>query len=350
MSAPVKLILTGGRGVIGTAISQWMRANHPEVEVVQLLPFPFSLSAVHGALCSGHVKYFVNCAGEARDADSLLRPFDFFEVNSFGVIKQLELLRQHAKSVRYLNFGSVYEATHITPYASSKRIAREAIANYRQNFGLYALTATLALTESNDRPVSYLSKKIVTGVARIAAAIKAGQSFEPLTLRDIDQEYVFTAAEDVADGVWRMLNQEFFSTGMNERATRSWAKEYGSGEADYPWHFAQQAMEYTLSRTDSHSLREFVELAFNEAGINWHWVDGPDGEVLVPLNPISSAGFETMVRATTTVDENAHYPSESPLWDDDFYTAQSDLGWTPKHSFPDIVRMMTRYELDRAGL
>lgn len=326
MAAPQRMLIAGARGVIGSALAAWMKREHPEVGLTHLQPFPFSLQRIHEALKGGTYTHFVNCAGVSGDLACTDSPHECFTANVTGVLNQLEMVRRYSSATRYLQFGSIYEDNHDSPYASTKRMARELVKSYRQDYDLYAVTATLGFTESCVRPSTVLARKVTSGVWRIAKALKAGESFEPLQLRDIDEHFNWTWAEDVADGVWRMLNQgerSVANTSRLEPVTRP----------------LSEPRDYTLVNPVSASVREFVELAFKEVDISGQWardIDNPAPESLRYIGAKDALGLRTLVCVTS------HYPpSPSPFVD---AAAQRDLNWSPQVSFPELVRRMMACE------
>lgn len=363
MSCPVQLILTGRRGCIARAMVAWMKANQPEVDIVYLHPFPFCASALQSLLASGNVRYMVNCAALGDDAASVDDPFTYYETNCFGVTKQLEVIRRHSPSTRYINLGSIYESKG-SPYAGSKRCARDVIKTYREQYGLYALQGTLGFTEYPGRAESRLSRRITKGVARITRAIKDGQPFEPLVLRDLDQHYSWTWAEDVADGLWRMLNQVAYPESKPESATEI---EHTDGWLQRGW----RPQEYILSTEETHTVRAFVEKAFAAAGIvELQTAQGSQGNQQVCLRwrgngvdeayelggmvtHVSDSGWDaswgyakSLVRSRPTLSSSL----DITHLHGDATRARTELGWTPKVSFDQLVEEMVRADLKAVGL
>ena len=108
---------------------------------------------------------------------------------------------------------------------------------YRDSYDLYAVSGILFNHESPRRQEHYVTRKITKNVARIAKSIQKNEGFKPLQLGNLDAERDWSDARDFVDGVWKMLHQE------------------------------DTIKDYVLSSNETHSIREFVEKAFVNAGI-----------------------------------------------------------------------------------
>ncbi len=312
MTRPKRLILAGGRGGIGSALCRYLTTHQPEIEIVSLHPFPFQYSALQSALSMG-ADYFVNCAALGSDSESHEKPLDYMETNVWGIARQLEMVRRYGPQCRYLSIGSVYEAAGTSPYAASKRASREIVRTYRESFGLYALQCSLGFTESFGRADGYLTRKIVKAAVRIKRALDRGEVFEPLQLRDIDQRFMWTWCDDVAEGIWLMLNQEL-------------PKEYALMSGEVP------------------SVREFVELAFAAVGIDLGWATVSGTEQIgfreAWIDQGNGTGYgETRLLVHAITSGNA---LPEPVIDT---RAHTDLDWHPRFTLKDIVAAMVAHEL-----
>lgn len=352
---PQRALVAGARGCIGRAFLAYMKREHPEVGITQLLPFPFSLQALAGALQGSSYSHFVNAAALGDDSASVTDPYAYFDTNVTGVLNQLEMVRKHSPATRFVNLGTIFEndPERRSPYTASKRMARELVKSYRENHGIYAVTATLGFTEYFGRPETTLARKVTKGVARIAWAVKRGEPFEPLTLRDIDQEFTWTWAEDVAEGVWAMLNQEECPRLQGTEGTiipahfdNEWEKRNGAkranGNAQLWW---PHIHDYALVGSEAYTLREFVTAAFETAGVNALWIDWdghPDATALHYDTPDQndSQGGKCLVSISgeSSNSDSIYIPTDSSL-------AYQDLGWTPRFSLSDIAREMVAYDL-----
>lgn len=356
---PQQVLVAGPLGNLGRAFTAYMKREHPEVRIARLLPFPFSIQALAAELKANNYGYFLNFASLGDNQGSFDDPYAYFDTNVHGVTKQLEMIRKYSPKTRYLNVGTVYEndLDKRSSYVASKCAAREIVQSYRENHGIYAVTATLSNTEYYGRPTSTLARRVTSNVARIARAIKCGESFEPLVLRDVDQRFTWTWAEDVADGMWRMLNQEQFLTHRSMGSIR---------RVDEPSILSRSILrDYTLVSSVAHTLREFVEAAFSTidinqilqsrgySGISFRW-DILNGDEIYHLR----YGREQPARVGADMDTGwgVMLPMVKTGWkynvsNESHYTilastdARRDLNWVPRFDLDDIIREMVAHDL-----
>jgi len=264
--------------------------------------------------------YFINCAANSFVGTSWDCPEQHFEFNCLGVLRQLEAIRKHSPHTRYVNFGSSEEfgdvvtvpqdETHPararSPYGASKIAARQIVKVYRESYNLFALQCWCFNYESERRGEEFVTRKITKNIARIQKALQNKESCPPIELGNVDAKRDWSYAVDFVRGVWLMLNQE-------------------------------TPKEYVLSSNETHSVREFVELAFQAAmiegewrgeGINETFVKKDTGEVLMKINP------------------KFYRPAEVELLLGDSTLARKELGWIPKTSFSKLVQKMVASDLD----
>jgi GDPmannose 4,6-dehydratase len=300
--------------------------------------------------------YFINCAANSFVGTSWDCPEQHFEYNCLGVLRQLEAIRKHSPSTRYINFGSSEEFGDVvtvpqdenhpprarSPYGASKIAARQIIKVYRESYSLYALQCWCFNYESERRGEEFVTRKITKGVARIQHAIKNGISFEPIKLGNLEAKRDWSYCVDFVDGVWKMLNQDanylkgdfedfnfrYQHDGQNER----------SKQRETQW-LSKNIKEYVLSSDETHSIREFVELAFKSAGIEGIWI-GEKLETLYALPNYLSDFAQLGSIKLVEIDEKFYRPCEVELLFGDSTKAREQLGWTPKCSFGDLVKKM----------
>src|SRR5262245_60209747 len=221
------------------------------------------------------------------------------EFNSQGVTRVLEAVRVVDPSIRVYQasssemFGKVREvpqreATPFyprSPYGVSKVFAHYITVNYRESYGLFAVSGILFNHESPRRGLEFVTRKVTDAVARI----KLGLASE-LRLGNLNAHRDWGFAGDYVRAMYLMLQQS---------------------EAD----------DYVVATGESHSVQELVEIAFDHAGLDWRRYVRLDPALLRPAE----------------VDHLVGDPSK----------ARSTLGWKPSVDFPGLVRMMVDADLAR---
>ncbi len=307
-----KLILTGPYGGIGTAFREYLRDNHPDVQVVPLVPFPFSPEHIASALeCKPD--YFVNCAALGNDGESYSQEHDYIMANSVGVLHQLALIKRRCPSCRFLNLGSIYEDIGKSPYATSKRLTSELCKMYRR-LGIFAVQPKLGFTEHYQRPESALARKIARGAAAMARAIRDGKDFEPLRLKEIDERFCWTWASDTAEGLWRVLNHT-------------------------------EPIDFVVSGGDDRSVRDFAMEAFKVLDLVPQW----NGTAICythrcwdDFHPGHGVSKTLLLDTAPLADDEVHPPIDALVMDS---SLRGWLKWQPKVSFEELVRRMVEHEV-----
>ena len=285
--------------------------------------------------------YFINLAAQSFVGSSWQIPEQTFDIDAVGVIRCLEAIRKHCKNCRFYNAGSSEEFGDVvtvpqtmahpararSPYGAAKVAARQIVKVYRESYGLYAIQGLLFNHESERRGEEFVTRKITLGVARIIHSAKAQKAFEPIELGNLDSKRDWSHAEDFVDGIWRMLNLDTFSTVRVKQ-----------GENDViPF------KEYLLSSNETHSIREFIEIAFKLVGLNGVWENPtgkPEGEEFVVFNEDKSQRV-VLVRVNPTF----YRPSEVSLLHGDSTEVRLELGWKPANTFVDLVKRMVENDL-----
>ena len=273
--------------------------------------------------------YFINFAANSFVGTSWKMPTQHMETNALAVLHQLEAIKRHCPECRYYNAGSSEEFGDVvtepqneehplrprSPYGASKCSARHLVKVYRDSYGLYAIQGWLFNHEGVRRGVEFVTRKITQNVARISHEYANKKSFEPLRLGNIDSKRDWSDSEDFMDGIWRMLNQEKYWTNV-------WRKTPD---------------DYVLSSDETHTIREFVEEAFNSAGFHrsmcrWEGVD-EDCKYF--------HGDDLLME----VDPQFYRPAEVDLLWGDSSRAREELGWKPKTNFAGLVKKMVDNDL-----
>jgi GDPmannose 4,6-dehydratase len=232
-----------------------------------------------------------------------------------GVLRLLEAMRNYAPRARFYQasssemFGKVQETPQKettpfyprSPYGVAKLYGYWITVNYRESYGLHASNGILFNHESPRRGRTFVTRKIT----RALANIKLGQQ-DCLYLGNIDAKRDWGHAKDYVEMMWLMLQQE-------------------------------QPDDYVVATGETHSVREFVELAAKELGMEIEWKGTGVDEVGVD----KETGKEIV-----KIDPKYFRPAEVELLLGDPSKAKKQLGWTLKHSFEDLVKEMVQFDLE----
>jgi GDPmannose 4,6-dehydratase len=314
--------------------------NNPRFQLIN-----FDLSDAHSiSKTIEQIKpdYFINLAAQTFVGSSWDFPAQTWECNTTGIIHILEAIRQHKPSCRFYNAGSSEEYGNVaytpqdeehparprSPYGASKSAARQLVKVYRESYNLYAVQGLLFNHEGTRRGEEFVTRKITKGVARIKQALVNGKTFEAIELGNVYAKRDWSDAEDFVDGIWRMLNQEKYRVDFDSN---------------------MKIQEYVLSSNETHTIKEFVELAFKYAGIEGGWHGNGTGEEF-SLTPTTVDKFDAASSILVRINPKFYRPAEVDLLLGNSNLARKDLQWLPKTSFNQLVEKMVRNDLSLLGL
>jgi GDPmannose 4,6-dehydratase len=243
-----------------------------------------------------------NLAAQSHVHASFAQPEYTADVTGSGVVRLLEAIRtlqdETDKTVRFYQasssemFGGLpgtapqSEDTPFhprSPYGCAKVYAHWATVNYRESYGLHASCGILFNHESPRRGEAFVTRKIARAVARIKAGMQ-----DRLRLGNLDARRDWGFAGDYVRAMWLMLQQD--SPG-----------------------------DYVIATGDTHTVREFVELAFGRVGLDW--------------------------RSFVSIDPALQRPAEVDILMGDATVARTALRWVPQVGFEELVAMMVDAEL-----
>jgi len=296
-----EVLLTKGYDVHGmvrrSSTSNLERIAHIQNRVTlhqgDLLDQPSLISVVADV----HPQEVYNLAAQSFVPTSWTQPVYTGDVTGLGVMRLLEAIKTVDRGIRFYQasssemFGNVTEVPQRettrfsprSPYGVAKVYAYYITVNYRESYGIYAANGILFNHGSPRRGQEFLERKVSDGVARI----KLGLAKE-LRLGNLEAKRDWGYAGDYMEAAWRILQQE-------------------------------KPDDFVICSGEAHSVREVVELAFAHVGLDW--------------------------QDYVLVDPKFYRPAEINLSVGDSAKARRVLGWEPKVSFVDLVRMMVDVDL-----
>lgn len=240
-----------------------------------------------------------NLAAQSFVQTSWAQPVLTGEFTALGVTRMLEAMKKAAPKARFYQasssemFGKVRESPQRettpfyprSPYGVAKVYGHWITVNYRESFGLYALSGILFNHESPRRGLEFVTRKVTDAAARI----KLGQQRE-VRLGNLEARRDWGFAGDYVEVMWKMLQQN-------------------------------EPEDYVVGTGVTYSVRELCELAFNDVGLDY--------------------------RKYVVQDPKFFRPAEVDLLVADPSKAKQELGWKSRVAFPELVKMMVDADLER---
>jgi len=248
-------------------------------------------------------------------------PMLMFNVNTLGVVRCLEAIKNFKPECRFYSAGSSEEFGDVeytpqdlehppkprSPYGASKVAARAVVKVYRESYGMYAVHGTLFNHEGTRRGEEFVTRKITMG----AAQAHENESPKPIYLGNVDAKRDWSDSEDFVKAVWLMLQKE-------------------------------KPQDYLLASGEAHTVREFVEIAYRHAGFeNAEW----RGEGLD-----ESFGYEKTGNwmPLVKISKDFYRPAEVNILLGDSSKTRLDLDWQPKVTFKELVAKMVKWDIEKA--
>jgi GDPmannose 4,6-dehydratase len=239
-----------------------------------------------------------NLAAQSFVQTSFGQPVLTGETTALGVTRLLDAIRIVDPSIRLYQasssemFGKVVEVPQRestpfyprSPYGVAKVYGHWITVNYRESYGMHTSSGILFNHESPRRGLEFVTRKISNAVAKIKLGL-----VDELPLGNLDAQRDWGYAADYVEAMWLMLQQD-------------------------------EPSDFVIATGETHSVREFCELAFSHVGLDW----------------------ERYVR----VDERFLRPAEVDLLVGDASRAEAVLGWKPTTAFDELVRLMVEADLE----
>ncbi len=219
------------------------------------------------------------------------------DISALGTTRLLEALRETGPKAKFYQasssemFGRASEVPQrettpfhpCSPYACSKVYAYWMTVNYRESYGIFACNGILFNHESPRRGETFVSRKVTRAVARVKAGLQ-----DKLYLGNLEAKRDWGYAPEYVEAMWRMM------------------------QLDKP-------DDFVVATGETHTVREFVELAFGHAGLDW--------------------------KKYVEIDARYYRPTEVDILLGDYSKARDRLGWEPTVKFQELVRLMVEADI-----
>ena len=239
-----------------------------------------------------------NLAAQSHVRVSFDSPEYTTDITATGVIRLLEAIRETGIKPRFYQasssemYGKVLETPQTettpfyprSPYGCAKVYAYWITVNYRESYGLHASNGILFNHESPRRGETFVTRKITRAVAHIKAGLQ-----DKLYLGNLEAKRDWGYAKEYVEAMWLMLQQD---------------------EPD----------DYVIATNQTHSVREFLQVAFDHVGLDW--------------------------KKYVEIDPRYHRPAEVDLLIGDSSKAKQKLGWEPKTKFEALTRLMVDADIE----
>lgn len=257
-----------------------------------------------------------NLAAQSHVKVSFEVPDYTAQVDALGTLRFLDAIRETGlRKVKFYQastselYGKVQEVPQTektpfyprSPYGVAKIYGYWIVVNYREAYNMYACNGILFNHESPRRGETFVTRKITRAVARIKHGIQ-----ENISLGNLNSKRDWGYAPEFCEGMWRMLQQD---------------------EPD----------DFVLATGETHSIREFVELAFKEIDIDIEWKGKNEDEV----GKDAKTG-----KVLVEVDKGYFRPTEVDLLIGDPTKAKEKLGWKPKVKLDELVKIMVKADCE----
>lgn len=276
-------------------------------------------SSIERVIFEAQPDEFYNLAAQSFVPVSWTNPELTAEATAIGVLKCLDALRYYqehsGKKIKFYQAGSSEQYGKVrqvpqnedtpfyprSPYGVAKCFGYEITRNYRESYNMYAVTGILFNHESPRRGLEFVTRKITHTLARIANG-------EPviLELGNLDAKRDWGFAGDYVKAMWMMLQQK-------------------------------EPKDYVIATGEQHTVREFCNLACENAGIKIKWQG----------TGINEKALDERGRVIIQVSKEFYRPAEVETLLGDPSKARKELGWTPTTSFNELIKIMIKEDIER---
>ena len=238
------------------------------------------------------------------------------EVDGVGTLRFLDAIRETGIKTKFYQastselYGKVQEIPQTeqtpfyprSPYGVAKLYAYWIVVNYREAYDIFACNGILFNHESERRGKTFVTRKISVAVSKIILGLQ-----DSLSIGNLDAKRDWGYAPEYCEGMWRMLQ-------------------------------AEKPDDYVMATGETHTVREFIEESFDVLGEEIIW----EGEGIDEKGILKSSG-----QMVVNINPRYFRPTEVELLIGDASKAKTNLGWTPKVTFKELVKIMVTADYNK---
>ncbi|MEM4065532.1 MAG: GDP-mannose 4,6-dehydratase [Candidatus Micrarchaeaceae archaeon] len=295
--------------------------NNPNVKI--LYGDITDASTLDDIIATYHPNEIYNLAAQSFVGESWKEPVYTCNVDGMGVLNLLESIRKIDKSIKFYQastsemYGTVKEIPQNeqtpfnpnSPYAAAKVFAYYLTKVYRESYNMFACNGILFNHESSRRGTEFVTRKITMAVAKIKQQLTNNETVIPLSLGNIYTRRDWGYAGDYVNAMYLMLQQD-------------------------------KPDDFVIASGESHTVKEFINLAFKFANIDIQWVNTIDKPSLDEYAIDSKTGNKIV-----TINKDYFRLNDVPLLVGDPSKAKQILNWKTTVNFEALVKMMVEFDL-----
>lgn len=352
----IKVLITGVTGQDGSLMADYLLNNFNDMEIwgayrrvstpnhinikhlvsnERFKPIEINITdpeSINSAVAEILPDYFINFAANSFVGNSWKMPINHMQTNAMGVLYCLESIKNIVPSCRFYNAGSSEQFGDVdyspqdikhpfkprSPYGVSKCTAHHLVKVYRESYNIFAVQGILFNHEGVRRGEEFVTRKITKNVARILKSLKShNEKFEPLELGNIYSKRDWSDAEDFVRGIWLMINQN-------------------------------TPKDFVLSSNETHTIKEFIELAFSYVNIKGQWVGEGIEEKFLFREYDNEFKYHLDDCVLMKINKKFYRPAEVDLLWGCSNEAKNELNWQPQTTFKQLVEKMVDNDLKLA--
>jgi GDPmannose 4,6-dehydratase len=266
-----------------------------------------------------------NLAAQSHVKVSFEEPYYTGQVDAMGTLVILEAVRNHCPKCKVYQastselYGGMdynmpetgYTETSVmhprSPYGCAKMYGLWITKNYRESYNMFICNGILFNHEGERRGETFVTRKITMGLSRIKKSLRSKTEFESLKLGNLYSKRDWGYAKDYVEGMWRMLQ-----------------------------HYKPD--DYVLATNETHTIKEFIDIAVDYIGTDVEWIgDGIDEKLVT----------KSSRKVIVEIDSKYYRPAEVDVLLGDYSKAKEVLGWQPVVTFENLVKIMINHDLEK---